>query len=40
MRGSPEASQVMELMIEDVLRKAPSFSDFLTEVHSNIISGV
>ena len=40
LRGTTEASRVMEMMTEDAVRSQPSFSDFLMQVHSDIIASV
>lgn len=40
VRGTVEASRVIELMSEDTVRSTPSFSDFLMQIHSNIIASV
>ena len=40
LRGTTEASRIMELMTEDAIRSTPSFSDFLMQIHSNIIASV
>ena len=40
VRGTTEASRVIEMMAEDVQRNTPSFSDLLMQVHSNIIASV
>ena len=40
LRGTQEASLVMEMMTEDMIRKEPSFSDYLRRLHSNIILNI
>ena len=40
VRGSSLASKVMEMMTEDALRTDSSFSDYLMQLHSNIIASI
>jgi hypothetical protein len=40
VRGTVEASQLMEMMTEDAVRKQLSFVEFLMQIHSNIIADI